>query len=411
MHQYHKSLLSILTFLACILPNINAAYALSINNIRLGAHPEKIRMVLDLSETADFRVFTLSDPYRMVIDLPTFSWNAGKLQTPEATQIIAVRQGNLKQGVSRIVFDLHTPVSVRSAFLLPKQGGKSNRLVIDYNKISAAQFEATKGNIHGSLMSDSANAPVTAHVTQKPTQTTPAQKPIYNKPLVVIDPGHGGNDPGSIGKRKNKEKDIVLALARQLKSKLEASGKYKVLLTRNKDKYIRLRDRVSFARKKQADLFISLHADSIGKSSVRGTSVYTLSEKASDSQTAKLAAKENRSDIIAGVDLSIEDEDVANILVDLAMRDTMNQSTFVANTLVKKFRNKNLRTLENPHRFAGFAVLKAPDVPSILIEAGFMSNRSEEKLLSSHSYRKKIADAIADGVDAYFKHVELNNQL
>ncbi|MCB1556781.1 MAG: N-acetylmuramoyl-L-alanine amidase, partial [Alphaproteobacteria bacterium] len=157
------------------------------------------------------------------------------------------------------------------------------------------------------------------------------------------------------------------------------------------------------ARAKDADLFVSLHADSIGKSAIRGASIYTLSEKASDAQTARLADKENRADLIAGVDLSVEDETVANILVDLSMRDTMNQSKFLANTVVDTMKGKGLSVLDNPHRYAGFAVLKAPDVPSILIELGFLSNRTEAKMLANAAYQKKVAVALRTGIEAYFQ--------
>jgi N-acetylmuramoyl-L-alanine amidase len=192
---------------------------------------------------------------------------------------------------------------------------------------------------------------------------------------------------------------------------LENTGRYRVSLTRDKDIFIKLRDRVTIAREKQADLFISFHADSIEKGGVSGVSIYTLSEKASDAQSAKLAAQENRADLIAGIDLTVEDEDVANILVDLAMRDTMNQSNFFANKLVQNFKADSVKLLDSPHRSAGFAVLKAPDIPSVLIEAGFMSNKKEVEMLSSPSHRKKIAGSVRDAIEAYFEQVRKNQRI
>ena len=192
---------------------------------------------------------------------------------------------------------------------------------------------------------------------------------------------------------------------------LESTGRYEVHLTRHNDTYLRLYKRVDFARNKKADLFISLHADSIGKSNVRGASIYTLSEKASDAQTARLAERENRADLIAGVDLSHEDEQVANILVDLAMRDTMNQSNFFAGTLLDRMRSSNIRILEKPLRHAGFAVLKAPDVPSVLIEIGFMSNKYEAEQLARPAYRDQIGRALVSGIDSNFEKIRRNQRL
>jgi N-acetylmuramoyl-L-alanine amidase len=204
---------------------------------------------------------------------------------------------------------------------------------------------------------------------------------------------------------------VVLALAKELKKQLEASGQYRVKLSRENDHFIKLTDRVKFAREHSGDLFISLHADSMPDKNVSGASVYTLSEKASDAQTARLAARENKADLIAGIDLNVEDKDVANILVDLAMRDTMNQSKFFANTLVQNLKSSNVRVLENTHRYAGFAVLKAPDIPSVLIEAGFMSNKKEADMLNSHAHRKNLAAALKQGIDRYFDQVRKNQRI
>jgi N-acetylmuramoyl-L-alanine amidase len=235
---------------------------------------------------------------------------------------------------------------------------------------------------------------------------------VVRKPLIIIDPGHGGVDPGAHGINDTNEKNVTLALAKKLKATLESTGHYRVALTRDKDIFIKLRDRVTFARDREADLFISLHADSVGeRSNVSGVSIYTLSEKASDAQTAKLAEQENKVDLIAGIDLSAEDQDVANILVDLAMRDTMNQSNFFANKVVEKLKANSVRLLDRPHRSAGFAVLKAPDIPSVLVETGFMSNQKEVTLLNSDSHREKLAKAITSAVETYFDQVRKNQRI
>ncbi len=394
------------------------AHALNIEHLRFGVHPDKIRLVLDLSEISDFRVFILSSPYRMVIDLPSFTWEAGQSQRNEYPGILAVRHGNLSPGISRIVLDMDKPAAVHNAFVLRGTKEKSDRLVIDFSFISIQAFKSEKGKVHGTLLAKPA-ATLTKSATGALTRTASAythvQPPVprlkFRKPLIVIDPGHGGVDPGAVSKNNIYEKTVVLALAKTLKKELENTGRYRVLLTRDRDIFIKLSDRVKFARKHEADLFLSLHADSLEKSNVRGASVYTLSEKASDKQTAKLAARENKADLIAGIDLSIEDEDVANILMDLAMRDTMNQSKFFAEKLVNTFDGEQMRILERPHRYAGFAVLKAPDVPSILLEAGFMSNLKEARQLNTPSYRKKLSHALRKGIDAYFEQVYKNQRI
>ncbi len=417
MRAYFISLLFILFLFPA------TAHALSVDALRFGVHPDKTRLVLELSDITDFRVFMLDNPYRMVIDLPAFDWHA---QSPEVivkdtgpkTGIRAVRHGNLKPGISRIVFDLSGPAAVQGAFILPRQSGKPDRLVIDFSNTGAASFQSVKNQIHGTLSVDQASVVYSTSPTSGRTAGNagaspppPMAKPAQQKPHIIIDPGHGGVDPGAISKNGLREKDVVLKLAKNLKQQLESSGQYRVTLTRDSDVFIKLADRVKFARKHGGDLFLSIHADSINKSHVQGASIYTLSEKASDAQTAKLAARENKADLIAGIDLSVEDEEVASILVDLAMRDTTNQSKFFANTLVDYLQSNQLETLDSPHRYAGFAVLKAPDIPSILIEAGFMSNNQEASRLNTPEYRRKIARAIKDGIDAYFAQVRKNQRI
>ena len=420
----------------------STALALDIKNVRFGVHPDKVRVVIDLSEQSDFRSFMLPQegdkPYRLVVDLPDFDWQAGAIPRQKGTTVSDVRSGTLKPGIKRIVFDLEKPAQIIGAFHLPKAPNKPDRLVIDFQTITPSQFNSTERQVLGNLQennaqlnlliakhtaNDIAGAPPSQESTgtsiitppRKPavpeglTQTTPIATTPLRKPLIMIDAGHGGADPGAVGAGRLREKNITLAAAKELKRQLEATGRYRVALTRSNDQYLKLYTRVSLARTHEADLFISLHADSIDKPAVRGASIYTLSNKASDSQTAKLAARENQVDLIAGVDLSHEDKDVASILIDLAMRDTMNQSKFFANTVVSKMRGAGIKILEKPHRYAGFAVLKAPDIPSVLVEMGFMSNKSEARLLATSDYQRKIASALTQSVDAYFEKVRKNS--
>ncbi|MEE1569286.1 MAG: N-acetylmuramoyl-L-alanine amidase, partial [Alphaproteobacteria bacterium] len=203
------------------------------------------------------------------------------------------------------------------------------------------------------------------------------------------------------GKSGRFEKVITLAMAKELKKKFEATGRYKVVLTRTRDIFIRLRERLAKARQAQGDLFISLHADSIKNRSIRGLSVYTLSETASDKEAAALARSANKSDLIAGIDLTYETTEVTNILIDLAQRETMNLSAHFANLLITDFR-RQVKVLHKTHRFAGFAVLKAPDIPSVLVELGYLSNAGEEQLLRDPKYRGKLGAAIVMAVDKFF---------
>jgi N-acetylmuramoyl-L-alanine amidase len=394
------------------------ARALEVRDVRFGLYQEKTRLVIEMDKAADFQVFVLGDPYRMVVDLPDFAWKVGALNQKHAAGVQAVRHGTLKPGISRIVFDLNRPVSVQNAFVLPPAQGKPYRLVVDFANVPESIFKNVKGQRFGALDGVSsegasvstAEPPRMAGVVPKPARKTVPPKENVRKPLVIIDPGHGGVDPGAIAKSGLQEKKVVLALAKQLKAELEGTGRYRVKLTRDRDVFVKLRDRVKFARDHDGDLFISIHADSIDKRQVHGASVYTLSEKASDKQTARLAARENKVDLIAGIDLSTEDEDVVNILVDLARRDTMNQSNFFAGKLVSTLPKSGVNLLERPHRSAGFAVLKAPDIPSILVEAGFMSNSTEAKRLNTSSYRQKVARGLRKGIDAYFEQVRKNQR-
>lgn len=236
-----------------------------------------------------------------------------------------------------------------------------------------------------------------------PAQAAPQPRSPRNegKAVIVLDPGHGGVDPGALGVSGIYEKHITLAMARELKTQLERSGRYKVHLTRDRDIFIRLRERVAIARQYGADLFISLHADSVNNPQLAGLSVYTLSQTASDSEAQSLADKENKADLLAGIDLSHESADVANILIDLAQRETMNRSAGFAGGVVDEL-GRDTTLLGNTHRFAGFAVLKAPDVPSILVELGYLSNPDEERKLRQPDYRAKLAKGIARAVDRHF---------
>jgi N-acetylmuramoyl-L-alanine amidase len=360
-------------------------------DVRVGVHSDKTRLVVDLSEQVAFNLFTLADPYRVVVDLPEISWQTSIDALRRSGGLVtSLRFGHFKAGQSRIVLDLSRPARVEGSFVLPGQNDQPSRLVLDLKAVDRDTFMA-------SLQPP---APVASEPAVAPVPILKPKRRQTGKFIVVVDPGHGGVDPGAIGLSGGYEKNVTLSFARQLRGELLKLGGFDVRLTRDRDVFIPLRGRVEFARRVEADLFISIHADSIGNRNVRGGGIYTLSETASDKEAAALAAKENRVDVIAGVDLNQHDDDVASILIDLTQRETMNYSARFASALVPEL-SQHIRMRRKPHRFAGFRVLKAPDVPSVLIELGYLSNREDERMLRSSRSRTAIAASIARAVKNY----------
>ena len=351
------------------------------------------RFVLDLSDAVSFKVYTMRDPYRVVVDLPELAWKVAPAATSARGGVIErFRFGLFKPGTFRVVLDVNAPVAVHSAVALPPRDGFLHRLVLDISPISRSEFDRT-------YVGPPPPEPAAARTSAAPPAE--AAKRVDGRHLVVVDPGHGGVDPGATGISGIYEKELTLAAAKELKRQLEASGRYEVILTRDKDVFLPLHERVQIARNARAELFVSLHADSIGSDSIVGSSVYTLSEKASDAQAAALAADENKADTIAGANLDGYSGEVADILIDLAQRETKNDSAKYAHDLVQEL-DRSGRMLEHASRSAGFAVLKAPDVPSVLLEMGYLSNPQEERELRDPAYRAKLMTAVKRAVDIYF---------
>ena len=367
----------------------------TVSAVRLGQHPDKTRFVMELSAKTPYEVFTLSNPYRVVIDLPQVDWRIPeeKMGETDVGLVRALRFGLFSPTTSRVVLDAEGPVAIDKVFRLSPRENYPHRLVIDLKRISQTQFAS---------LSDRRTA--SEEPLPKPNRQDRSPEPDAgdSRATIVIDAGHGGVDPGAIGVSGTYEKDIVLDYARHLAEMLEATGRYRVVMTRRKDIFLPLRKRVELARKADGDLFISLHANTHPSGKIRGASVYTLSETSSDKEAAQLAAKENKSDVIAGVDLAATTGTVSKILIDLAQRETMNESKHFANTLVDEL-GESVKLLNNTHRFAGFAVLKAPDVPSVLFEIGYMSNREEERQLLRASHREKVNRRMVDAVDQFFE--------
>ena len=289
------------------------------------------------------------------------------------------------------MLDAELPVEISRDFVLDPQSGFGRRIVLDLAPTDLASFNAKSG-----LPESARPAAPAAEIAAVPV-SPPAER-LERRRVVVIDAGHGGVDPGTHGRSGVQEKDVVLAFAKKFAEELRSTGRYDVHLTRDSDIFIPLRERVAIARRHKADLFISVHADAIQKPNVRGMSIYTLSETASDKEAAALARKENQSDLIAGLDLQGESPEVTGILIDLAQRETKNYSSRFARTVVD-YASQKTRTLDPAHRFAGFVVLKAPDVPSVLIELGFLTNPEDEKQLVSPAWRATMAKTLSRSVD------------
>lgn len=416
-----------------------AGSVITVTDARIGSHQSKTRIVLDLTGRVSYRTFTLSDPDRVVIDLPEVRWELAPSALPANDGLVRkLRYGTFRPGNSRLVIECNGPVFVNEIFMMKPDSGQGYRLVMDLTGHGNVDYITGHGNvdyiksIRESLRSPSPKPtheasfvppspqgitfaparpakrdftpPIPAGLTFFPPPARP--RPQKNRPIIVIDPGHGGMDPGAQGVSRIYEKDITLAVAREVRNSLQRTGDYKVVLTRDRDVYIRLRDRVAFAKKLGADLFISVHADSMRNESVRGASVYTLSERASDAEAAALAEQENKVDLISDMDLSEETPEVAHILLDLAQRESMNRSAEFAELLASEL-GRETRLLTNTHRFAGFAVLKAPDIPSVLVELGFLSNPRDARLLLGKAHQKKLAAGISRAVDMYFARVQL----
>ncbi len=364
-----------------------------VSAIRIGHSKDNTRFVLDINRNIKFNIFTLANPNRVVIDISEVEFKSNYGGAKGRGFIDRYRYGLFKPGTSRIVLDVKNPVKVHKSFIIKPRKNKSYRFVIDLKKISKAAFETAAKK--------PPRRPAKPAVKTRPHQDLKVQR---QKKLIVLDPGHGGHDPGNLGGKGYRgfpEKTVVLSAARAIKRELEKSGRYEVIMTRNRDVFLKLRARSHIAHDKQADLFISIHADSFKSPKVRGATVYTLSEKASDREAAALAARENKSDVIAGMDLEEEIDIVQSILIDLVKRETMNLSSSFANELIPQLKRAVLlRT--RPHRTAGFDVLKGLDVPSVLVELGYLTNRHDAKLLMQKETQQNIGKSVVRAADNFF---------
>jgi N-acetylmuramoyl-L-alanine amidase len=378
----------------------SAAYPVAFD-ARLAGDARQTRFVLDIDKAVVFRAFALADPYRLVVDIPQVNF-----RLPAGTGVAgrglvkAFRYGLVMPGGSRIVFDLTGPAKVASSTMLEAANGQPPRLVLELEETDAASFKQAIAAQSAPALKSSISETNAMALPQAPVIPKPATPPDP-RPVVVIDPGHGGIDNGTRA-GEEAEKNLVLAFGLALRDRLEKSGKYRVVMTRTDDTFIALDDRVRIGRSQAAALFVSIHADYLphGEGDVQGATIYTVSDKASDAEAARLAESENRADAIGGVNLTQEPTEVADILIDLAQRETRTFSNRFAHLLMSEMKRAT-RLHKHPLKSAGFRVLKAPDVPSVLVELGYVSNKADLDHLTSDSWRSKTVGSMAQAIDVF----------
>lgn len=348
-----------------------------------GVYEDRLRLIFSTTPLPVFASFQLSDPDRLVIDVPSMVWEVDHEDTQDIPYIGAIRHGLFRRDRARIVLDLTEPVGVQRIFTRPPAGSEPGRLIIDLSPVSRAAFDERAGwpekaRWAGRLPGAASRAP--------------------GDIVVAIDPGHGGIDPGAtFGKLT--EKDVVLDFAVQLAREIDSRDGYQAYLVRTQDVFVPLHQRVARAHAAGAHLMLSLHADTLLKGNASGMSAYTLSEKGTDDAAIALAARENRSDVLAGADLEGESDDLTQLLVELAQRGTQVESLKLAEALVRALDEGEIELLRTrPLRQANFRVLKAPDIPSVLLEIGFMDSARDRKRLVDKEWRSRVAVQITDGI-------------
>ncbi|MGI9509383.1 MAG: N-acetylmuramoyl-L-alanine amidase [Geminicoccaceae bacterium] len=407
-----------------------------VRDITLLPHDQGVRVVIDLGEKVPFQHQTFDGPPRLVVDLPNVSWQLPERRGTRAYRMVrGFRFGKQANGVSRLIVDMDRPFKIETVFELPPTDSSGYRIVTDLaplpphvtmrnQSVRSTSYEAALARPE--VVPAPKRRPVADQQIESavPTQNRTAQKDqvagdriasenavpipaprpsaLVPKRMIVIDPGHGGIDPGASGQRGTYEKNVVLSMALELRRHLVDSGRYDVILTRGDDSFIRLRDRLQIARASGGHLFLSLHADSLANDTdVRGAAVYTLSDQASSEEAERLASVENRSDILGGIDLSHHEPLVTQILIDLAQRDANSKSLKIADLMVTELGDVT-KLLRKQRQQAGFVVLKSPDMPSALIELGYLSNRKDEVRLTNQDHIVDLAKAMVRAIDRYF---------
>jgi len=377
--------LALLASVAGVSGNLVAA---EIRQLRIASTDAGTRVVLDLSAPAKHQAFLLDTPNRVVLDLTKSSLQS---TLPEAEGVItAMRSGRLPHGGLRLVFEVSAPVTIRTSVAAPS-GDAGHRLILD---------------IAGPVVSGAAK---TVSVTPAPAAAPVAIRPAHAPSdsgrdiVIAVDAGHGGVDPGASGKRGTREKNVVLEIAKALAARINAEPGMKAVLTRDGDYFISLKERTLRARRAKADLFVSIHADAIANPDVSGSSVYVLSDRGASSEAARwLAERENAADLKGGIKLDDKDAVLANVLLDLSQTASISASMVAAENILKSL--DRIGEVRKPRvQQAGFVVLKSPDIPSMLVETAFISNKEDERKLSLPAHRAKLANAIFSGIEQYFQ--------
>ena len=373
------------------------------SDARLAGDAKQTRFILDLDKTITFQAFTLADPYRVVVDIPQISFqlapgtgNAGR------GLVKAFRYGLVMPGGSRLVLDLAGPAKIANSYVLEAANGQPPRLVLELEEVDRANFvQLLSPESRPELKPAVVEAKAAVAMPDAAAAAKPVE-PLDARPLIVIDPGHGGIDNGTQSSGEM-EKNLVLGFGLALRDRIEKSSKYRVVMTRTDDTFIPLNDRVKVARNRSAALFVSIHADALPRreGDAQGATIYTLSDKASDAEAERLAEAENKADAIGGVNLTDEPTEVADILIDLAQRETRTFANRFARLLMGEMKT-TVRMHKHPLKSAGFRVLKAPDVPSVLVELGYVSNKGDLEHLVSEDWRAKTVGSMAQAVDTFF---------
>ncbi|MGI9418600.1 MAG: N-acetylmuramoyl-L-alanine amidase [Geminicoccaceae bacterium] len=423
---------------ACLLAGLlmGPAAASTVRDVTLLPHDNGVRVVIDLGSKVPFQHRTFDDPPRLVIELPDVSWQIPERRGQRSYRMIRGFQfGRLGSGVPSLIVDVDRPFEIETVFELPPSDSSGYRIVTDLaplpanapmrrQRVRSKTFDAETAAATPDV--PPLHRPTRRPAAEQPTEPAgraanaetrrarerfaagavpiPAPRPTIAQPkrIIVIDPGHGGIDPGASGRGGTYEKNVVLAMALELRRQLVDSGRYDVILTRDDDSFVRLRDRLQIARASAGHLFLSLHADSLAKhTDVHGAAVYTLSDQASDEEAERLASVENRADILGGIDLSHQEPLVTQILIDLAQRDANSKSLKIADLLVAEIGDVT-KLLRRKRQQAGFVVLKSPDMPSALVELGYLSNEKDERRLTDRDHLSDLADAMVKAIDRYF---------
>lgn len=368
---------------------------------RMAGDDARTRLVIDFDRRPDISVHYVANPYRVLIDLPETVFSLNKDEVAARGVFSEIRYGAMAAGRSRIVLTAKSPVSVVASEVREEAGGGGYKLVLDAAAVTEAAFSEQMNKQEWREIS-------TPNAAAGEQLLPGAAADADGQFVIAVDAGHGGIDNGAQGAVSGThEKIVTLAFAKELVAALNALPATQAFLTRDKDEFLSLPQRVRLARDRSANLFISVHADTLRQKDIRGATVYTISDKASDSLAANLAERENLSDEIAGITLDGEPAEVADILIDLTRRETQAFSISLAKEVVGSFEGQ-VNLINNPHRHAGFRVLKAPDVPSVLLELGFLSNKEDEQLLLDPAWQKKVAGLLAQAVQRYRSTVIAN---